>query len=58
MAKVKAIQEGYDGIQIRKKGDIFDFEGPLGTWMEAVDKKEESKSDEDAESKPSGKGKK
>lgn len=34
--KVKAIKKGFDG-EIRNEGDIFDFEGKLGSWMEAIE---------------------
>jgi len=42
MAKMKAIKKGYDGKQIRNIGDVFDFEGKPGSWMQRVDEKAES----------------
>lgn len=35
--RVKATKEGWDGRQIRKPGEIFDFDGPKGLWMVEVD---------------------
>lgn len=35
--RVKAIKEGFDGRQIRKEGEIFNFEGAKGSWMVEVD---------------------
>ncbi len=37
---VKAKTRGYAGGEIREPGEVFYFEGPLGSWMEKV---EESK---------------
>lgn len=38
--KVKATQDGFDGVQYRKKGDVFEYNGKeLGSWMEKVDQK-------------------
>jgi hypothetical protein len=44
--KVKAIKRGYDGVQVREVGEVFEFKGKLGSWM-----KEASKGDEAFESK-------
>lgn len=35
--KVRAIANGFDGRQRRRVGDVFEFDGPLGKWMEPVD---------------------
>lgn len=41
MAKVKAIARGFDGIQIREEGEVFEFSGKLGKWMVVLDKESE-----------------
>jgi len=33
MALFKAIKEGWDGRQLRKPGEVFDFAGKKGSWM-------------------------
>jgi hypothetical protein len=47
MARVKAIETGYDGVAVRKKGDVFEWNKPLAKWMEKVGGK--AASDEPAE---------
>jgi hypothetical protein len=37
MARVRASRQGFDGKVIREPGEEFDFEGPLGSWMETMD---------------------
>ena len=34
--KVKAIKVGWDNIKLRKVGEVFDYSGPMGSWMEEV----------------------
>jgi len=36
MKDVRAVQKGYAGGRIRKEGDTFSWNGPLGSWMERV----------------------
>lgn len=43
MAKVKAVKKGFDGKRIREVGEVFDFEGKPGSWMEVVEEKKPSK---------------
>ena len=51
MARYKAIARGYDGVKVREIDEVFEFEGPQGSWMEALDApKQEVK----APSKPKG----
>lgn len=38
--RMKAIATGFDGMAVRKKDDVFEFEGPQGSWFEPVDAKE------------------
>jgi hypothetical protein len=33
---VKATKRGFCGKQVREAGEVFEFEGKLGSWMEAV----------------------
>ena len=35
--RVRAKARGYDGVAVREEGDVFDFSGKLGSWMEPVD---------------------
>ena len=35
--KVRALRIGFDGSQRRRPGEVFEFNGPLGKWMEPVD---------------------
>lgn len=35
--KVRALRMGFDGRQRRRPGEVFEFAGKLGTWMEPVD---------------------
>jgi hypothetical protein len=35
--KVKATERGFDGIKVREPGEVFDYEGKLGTWMEPIE---------------------
>lgn len=37
MARYKATKEGWDGRRIIQKGEIFNFDGPRGSWMVPVD---------------------
>jgi hypothetical protein len=34
MARYKAIKRGFDGMKSREIGEIFDFAGQPGKWME------------------------
>lgn len=34
--RVRATERGYDGRELREVGDQFDFDGKLGSWMEAA----------------------
>ena len=47
MAKYKAIKRGFHE-SIREVGDVFEYEGVPGLWMELVEEKSEAK----AETKP------
>lgn len=38
MAKYKAIKRGYDGVKLREPGEVFEFSGKAGSWMEPLDK--------------------
>lgn len=35
--KVRATRIGFDGLCRRKEGDVFEFAGELGSWMEPAD---------------------
>jgi hypothetical protein len=37
MARYKATKEGWDGRRIIKPGEIFNFDGPRGSWMVPCD---------------------
>jgi hypothetical protein len=45
MKRYKAIKKGFDGKQIRHPGEVFDFDGKPGSWMEEVEAKKEESSD-------------
>jgi hypothetical protein len=36
--EVTAIARGYAGGTIREVGETFHYEGPLGSWMEPIEK--------------------
>jgi len=36
MPKYKALVKGYDGKQIRQPGEVFEFKGKPGKWMQEV----------------------
>lgn len=57
--KVVAIKRGFDGQVVREVGEVFDFEGELGSWMKHADmkKSDEKKQDLKAE-KPKADAKK
>lgn len=38
--KVKALKEGFH-LKYRKVGDVFDYEGPIGSWMEVIEQPKE-----------------
>ena len=40
---VKALKKGWDNVKLRKKGEIFPYTGPLGTWMEVIPKSRKTK---------------
>jgi len=33
MPKYIALKRGYDGKRVIKEGEVFEFNGPLGSWM-------------------------
>ena len=35
--KVRATAKGWDGARLRQEGDVFDYSGKLGSWMEEVE---------------------
>lgn len=37
MPRYKATKDGWDGRRIVKRGEIFNFDGPRGSWMVPVD---------------------
>lgn len=39
MKKYRAIKRGYDGIVVREVGDVFEFAGKPGSWMEPIEDK-------------------
>lgn len=43
--KVQALRAGFDGLQRRKEGEIFDWpsDRKLGSWVEAIDDDKEAK---------------
>lgn len=43
MAKVKAVKRGFDGKRVREIGEVFEFEGKPGSWMELVEEKKPAK---------------
>lgn len=45
--KVRALKKGYDGKQLREKGDVFDYEGKLGSWMEPLEKAPKEKKEQE-----------
>lgn len=53
--KVKAIARGFDGNVVREIGDVFEFEGKLGKWMEKVDGQEEEPKKKEPAPKEKGK---
>lgn len=58
---VKAKAKGFDGSTTRMPGDVFEFEGKLGSWMEEIKDeadapaKGKSKAGHAAKSKPTSK---
>lgn len=55
---VKAKARGFDGQVVREKGEVFEFKGKLGRWMEPY-KAEAPKAEKPVEAKaPVAKGKK
>jgi hypothetical protein len=54
MALYKAIERGFDGIKVREVGEVFEFHGPKGKWMEKVDPAQEP---QEVKSAPKLKGK-
>jgi len=50
---VRAIKKGFCGKALRYEGDVFEFDGPLGTWMEEVEPEApKKKGKESKESEP------
>jgi hypothetical protein len=37
MPKYKALKKGYDGVKLREPGEVFEFDGKPGSWMQALD---------------------
>jgi hypothetical protein len=34
---VRALAKGFCGSDVREPGEVFQYKGPLGSWMEKVD---------------------
>lgn len=34
---VRAIGRGFDGSRVREIGEVFEFKGVLGSWMEPIE---------------------
>ena len=50
--KVKALKVGWDNVALRKVGEVFDYDGPLGSWMEVVKVPEKTVTKKPAAKKP------
>lgn len=50
--KVKAIKRGFDGVAVREAGEVFEFSGKLGKWMEKVGGAEKHEACEDPHALP------
>jgi len=37
-ARVEATEKGWDNFKLRKVGDVFNYSGPLGSWMKVLPK--------------------
>lgn len=42
-ARVKATKIGWDNVKLRKVGEVFNYSGPLGSWMKVIPKTKKSK---------------
>lgn len=47
--KVRALRNGWDGLRRRKAGEVFNYDGELGKWMEKVDDSEKAGKPQPAE---------
>jgi hypothetical protein len=53
MAKVRAKETGYDGLAVRKQGEVFEWSKKPAKWMEVVGDTAVSEKVEDSEHAPS-----